>query len=413
MKFFKTADLIIIAVLLTIFGITSSGGASDKLENWEETYNYDGIVAYERSFPGEEIKEFKGVAEINAGIEVISAVLKDIPSMPLWAAKCKYTKIYKELENDGFIYYFETKSPWPISSRGIVMQSKTVFNPDTGITEILFKAIKDDENYPVSDDLVQMVDLKGKYIIEFISRNVTRMTYISKADPAGSLSISLAQNESKLYPVTNLEGLRKMVKLKKYIKLGRKSKIYDRVEAVVSSPEIIEKMSRHNINEFVLDPETVNMVLEDKSIVKKIISSKASRKSLKYCVLDSWKKMIVDERIRKVNQDKRLRKIIALDNLFQDKLLGNLILKDSELIGLMVNDSDLMIKILTDKNFLHKLLDSDSLAQTITGDMKLISKMASDKALAKTITQKLPECKTIRDFRGVIKQYVDANKTNS
>ncbi len=70
------------------------------------------------------------------------------------------------------------------------------------------------------------------------------------------------------------------------------------------------------------------------------------------------------------------------------------------------------INVLTDKKLLNRLLDSSNLADIITGDSKLITKMVRDKKFAKTIARKLPECKTKKDFRRVIKEYVDSYITN-
>ncbi len=223
MKIIKIVYLIILTILISIPAISSAGDTPGTKGNWKQISNEDGIQAFERAIPGQKIKEFKGVANIEAGIDVISEVLKDIPSYPLWMAKCKETRLLKKFNNDVIVYYHENKCSWPVGNRGIILKSKIIFNPSKGITEILFKAIKDDKKYPVKDGSVQGVDLGGKIISEFVSHEITKMTYISIADPGGNISASMANNESKQYLINNLEGLRKMVKLKKYHELARKS----------------------------------------------------------------------------------------------------------------------------------------------------------------------------------------------
>ncbi len=232
MKIIKIIGLIFLTLLCSIPAISSNKESSVTTEIWKQTTDIEGIKSFERSIPGKVNKEFKAVAVINARIEVIAEVLNDISSYHLWMAKCKEANLLKRINKDELIYYHEINSPWPIRNRGTIVQIKTNFDTSTGVTKILFEAIKDDEKYPVKEGIVQVVFLKGKYIIEFVSREITKVTYIAISDPSGYMSASLGNQESKHYPFLNLDGLRKMVKLKKYQELGRKSETYDLVESV-------------------------------------------------------------------------------------------------------------------------------------------------------------------------------------
>ncbi len=98
--FFKSVQMIILVILMTHTGTVAIGYTSDISNNWEEIYNHDGITGYERSILGEAIKEFKATAYINAGIEVISEVLKDIPSYPFWMAMCGEAKLLEKINKD-------------------------------------------------------------------------------------------------------------------------------------------------------------------------------------------------------------------------------------------------------------------------------------------------------------------------
>ena len=410
MKIWKILSLILITAIVSFQVQASTGDDANLTGGWKQIYDKKGILGFERSFPGTDIKEFKAVGFIEAKMEVIGEVLRDIPSFPMWMAKCKEAKILKEIDRNTKIFYNEVKTPWPIPNRGVIITNETKYDLETGRAVITFKAIKDDENFPVKKGRVQIVDLSGKYLMEFFGRDMTRVTYIHKADPAGNIPVSMANIESRLYPVINLKGLRKMVKMKKYQELGQKCEEHDLIESMLASDDTIEQITRRRVNEFVLEKEIINLVFEDKTIVQKIKKEKASFASIKNLIIDTCKTMLQDERIRAANRNKSLRDIMVVDKFFDDRVLARMISHDSRFVGLLLDDKDVMKKILTDRILLSRILDSKRLAKSITNNPELVSKMLYDKEFAESITKVLPDCKTIKDFRAVIKNYVDSNK---
>ena len=410
MKICKLLSLIILATLVS-FQVQASTDIKEHLTGgWKKIHTKDDILGFERSFPGTEVKEFKAVGFVKAKIEVISQVLRDVPAYPIWMPQCKEANLIKEINKNSIIFFNESKSPWPVKNRGIVIKSETDIDEKTGRTTISFKAIKDDEKYPVKKGLVQITDLSGKYIIEFFGRDLTRITYVSKAHPAGSVPVSMANSSSRLFPVLTIKGLRKMVKLKKYKKLAMKSEERDLIESMISSPEMVEKMSRNSLNEFIFDSETVDMIFEDKSIVEKIIKEKASFESIKNVMITTCKTMLTDDRIKRSNRDKDLSEIMAVNKLFEDEYLAEMFSKDAVLISLVLKDRDVMTKILTNRKLLAKILDSKKLAKTITNDPELVLKMLRDKEFKQSLSEKLPTCNSVYDFRSIITKYVESYK---
>ncbi len=404
MKICKMFSLIILATLVS-FQVQAS---TDLTGGWKKTQSKDAIQGYERSFPGTDVKEFKAVGLVEAKIEVISQVLRDVAAYPVWMPQCKEATLLKQIDKNSIIFYNESKSPWPVKNRAIIIKSETDIDEKTGRTTIAFKAIKDDDKYPIKKGVVQITDLNGKYVIEFFGRDLTRISYSSKAHPGGNVPVSMANSTSRLFPLKTIKGLREMVKLKKYKKLALKSEERELIESMISSPEMIEKMSRNSLNEFVFDSDTIDMIFEDKSIVEKIIQEKASFESIKNVMITTCKTMLTDSRIKKSNRDKELRDIMAVNKIFEDEYLATMFTKDPVLIDLIVKDKDMMTKILTDRKLLGKMLDSKKLAKTITSDPELVLKMLRDKNFKESLSKKLPTCNSFNDFRSIISNYVDS-----
>lgn len=410
MKYLNVFATIIFVTFFTFQAQVLAGKKENPPSGWKQIHNKEEIIGFERALPFTEVKEFKAVGFVKARIEVISAVLRDVSSYPAWMPECKEANLLKEIDRHSIIFYNETKSPWPVKNRGAIIKSETSIDEETGRTTIGFKAIKDDEKYPVKKDVVQLDDLSGKYIIEFFGRDLTRITYTTQAHPGGNVPVYMANSSSRFYPVRTIKGLRKMVKIKKYIRLGKESEERKLIEAMISSPEMVERMSRNSINEFIFDPETINLVFEDKTIVNRIIQEQASFESIKNVMLTTCKTMLTDERIRKINRDKELRQIMAVDKIFEDKDLTALISKDENLLGLVLQDRNVMQKILTDRKLLAKILDSKSLAETITSDPELVLKILRDKAFKESLTHQLPSCNSMKEFRTIISKYVKSYK---
>ena len=395
----------IMLVIISIMPVTSYGEAEST--DWLKIYDKNGISGYERSLPGTEIKAFKAVTFVEARVEVIIEVLKDIRAYPLWLSKCKETKIIKKTDMNTTLFFNEINTQWSIKNRGALIKSKSSFDPETGTVTVDFKAVQDENNYRMNKGIVQITELKGRFEIEAFGREMVKITYTSMADPGGKISAVMANTESSRHPVKSLKGFRKMVKRGKYIESGMKSKEHEIMEEIHSSAPKLKKLLRKRVNEFVRDQKIIDMVFEDTALVDKIIDEKVSFKSIKVLIIDTCIKMLKDERIITANRNKSLRNILFIDKFFADVELMRLIAKDTGFIRLILNDKPVLEKLLTDRILLAKLLDNKILAKSIANDQKLVIKMLHDKDFALLITKKLPAFKTRNDFSAVVQKYVD------
>lgn len=399
-------SIMIMMVIIFFLPVISSGEVETK--DWQKIFDKNGISGYERSLPETEIKEFKAVAFVEARVEVIIEVFKDISSYPLWLPKCKETKIIKKIDSYTTLFLNQINTQWPIKNRGALIKSKSSFDLETGFASINFKAVKDEKEYLLNRGLAPIAAFDGRFEIEVFGREMVKITYTSMADPGGKISAAMVNTTSRMHPVKSLKGLRKMVKLEKYIESGMKSEEHKIVEAILSSGPIFKKLLRKRVNEFVHDPEILDMVFEDTAFVDKIIDEKASFESIKTLTVETCIKMLKDERIRSATRNKSLRNILYIDKFFADVELMKLISHDSRFIRLVLNDKVALKKILTDRILLAKLLDNKILAKSIANDHKIVNQILHDEDFALLISKKLPNIKTRNDFSAVVQKYVDA-----
>ncbi len=200
-----------IAVVLTGFFV----GILHAEEPWTLAKDAEGIKVFTRSVPGSAANEFKGIAEIDAPIEVIVEVFKDIPSFTQWYGFCKEIKLLKHDTENHRVMYFVLKTMGPVKDRDLVMEAFDKFDKQAGKNTIAIKALKE-ELVPIQDKYVRMTDLNATYSMDRIDQDKTHVVYTVKADPAGYIPAFISNIIQKDQPFLTLKGLREMVKKEMY-----------------------------------------------------------------------------------------------------------------------------------------------------------------------------------------------------
>ena len=180
-------------------------------EPWKLAKDAEGIKVVTRSVPGSAADEFKGIAEIDAPIEVIVEVFKDIPSFTQWYGFCKEIKLLKHDSENHRVMYFVLKTMGPVKDRDIVMEAFDKFDKQSGKNTITINALKE-ELVPIQDKYVRMTDLNATYSMNRIDQDRTHVVYTVKADPAGYIPAFISNIIQKDQPFLTLKGLREMVK---------------------------------------------------------------------------------------------------------------------------------------------------------------------------------------------------------
>ena len=182
---------------------------------WEFAEEKDGVKVYTRPIPGVEFREFKGVAVIEAPIEVLGTVLRDIESFPQWFADCKHTRIIEKIDDNTFIFLFVQGAPWPVSDRDVVLKASTRVDWHGGRAVVDLVSM-DDPRQPPTKERVRLRSMTGHFVFEYQTRNRTKVSYSIKADPSGSLPAALANSTTRKYPLDTLKGMRRMATMAKY-----------------------------------------------------------------------------------------------------------------------------------------------------------------------------------------------------
>jgi ribosome-associated toxin RatA of RatAB toxin-antitoxin module len=152
---------------------------------WQEVINSDGIVVWERAVEGSSFNEFKGETIIPVNKTEVLKILWDIKAFPKWLPDVTKAEIIKEINDDTIIYHDTTTFPWPISDRDCIIRINKR-NISNRAIEVKLNDIKD-FNIPNSDGTVRVNDLRGRYSLESLGQENTKISYQLYYDPAGRI----------------------------------------------------------------------------------------------------------------------------------------------------------------------------------------------------------------------------------
>ncbi|MBN1471979.1 MAG: START domain-containing protein, partial [Syntrophaceae bacterium] len=249
--------LMVLCGMLLVFSVAV---ASAQDGQWEFIMSIDGIDTYRMTHPGTDVCTFKGVGFVDAKIEVVGAVIRDIPSYPQWVARFKKTTILKTIDWNTYVFHAVLRTPYPYKNRDFLIENQTRYNFDNGSALLSFWSAKQ-FHYPEQKGCLRLTELEGHYYFEYFGRDKTRVTYQYRSNPGGNIPVGIANEvEIKYYPSMTISGLRKMVKKRKYIEAGLKSPENKMVERMLNNKNDVVNILKHRIGEYIIDPVLLNML---------------------------------------------------------------------------------------------------------------------------------------------------------
>jgi len=254
----KSVVLICLIVLLPSF--------ANAQNDWKLVRDSDGIKSFVRTVEGSSIYDLKAITVVNAKMEVIGEVLRDIGDYPQWQSACKEAKVLEKTGPDDFILYVILNLP-VVSNRDVVVKSMAVRDLEKARTFINFNKI-DAPEVKGSGDLVRMKEFSGQYLLEYITRDKTGVVYRYSADPGKGIPSFMVNIFGKKVLHNTMIGLREMVARKKYIELAENSTDRSVIEGIKSDRAKVKKILRERLLEQAADKDAVDRMMQNEDLVK-------------------------------------------------------------------------------------------------------------------------------------------------
>jgi hypothetical protein len=262
--------------MLIILSPQMSAGAG----NWTMIKDNDGIKVYERPVAGTDLMEYMGVALIDAKIEVIGEVLRDVPSYPSWLSDCSFARVLKKYDRNTLVIHIELKPPI-IKGRDVVLKNKAVYDWDNGKALVTFTTT---EEALILDnkDRVKVTDMTGVFDMEYFGRDKTKFIYKLKVDPAGNIPKKLAYAVMKNYPYDTLKGLRRIAGNRKYQELSKGSYDEKQVEINMNNEASVRRILANRLSKFVKEKAALRAIIDaDRDGIRNIMAYGSSYEIIK------------------------------------------------------------------------------------------------------------------------------------
>lgn len=415
---------LIIRFFCVVCGVLLLGSIACAEGQWELIESKNGIDTYKMTHPGTNVCAFKGVGFVDAKIEIIGEVMRDIPAYPEWMAKFKKTAILKTIDRNTYVFNAVLKTPVPFQNRDIVIENQTKYNFNNGSVLLTFRSANS-FNYPRQEGLFRVTELEGHYYLEYFGRDKTRITYQYRSDPGGNIPVLLANEiEIKHYPAQTISGLRKMVQKKKYIDAGLTSPEHDLIEQMLDSKKDVASILKNRIGEYIIDPVLLNMMFEtttSKKIVDNVYATRSDFVRIRQGMVDLFnvvtekglngqQKQEIDN-IAAYLKDKDFDTFFSMKQFMGEKWLLDDITKDKKLVhGLFDMESTLakviFEKVTTSKTAVTSFIKNKRLAESILTNASIREKLWADKVLRTRLANELGTFENPKDFENLIAERV-------
>lgn len=174
--------------------------------DWKLTKDTDGIQLYTREVPGQVLKAFRGVMQIDAPLRQVAAMLADVPAMPEWFFMLEDARWLKGEHVDDSYVYLALKGIWPVSPRDVVVHVKVRQDPAT--LAIHVDANSEDGILPQQDGFVRLPSMRAFWRITPVGPKHTEIEIEGSADPGGRIPLAIANFAVTILPEQTLKKMR-------------------------------------------------------------------------------------------------------------------------------------------------------------------------------------------------------------
>lgn len=160
--------------------------------NWKLEKQKNGISVYTSPMAGSEYKAVKVECTLTGTYARLISLLTNVSHFEDWIFHNKTSKLLKQYTRYDFLYYSETKMPWPVLNRDAIihLQIKTDSLPKfmtvTGTGE--------PEALPSIPGLVRVPRYKASWKVTMPTAKTLHILYILELDPGGTLPSGIANS---------------------------------------------------------------------------------------------------------------------------------------------------------------------------------------------------------------------------
>jgi hypothetical protein len=218
---------IIVSTALLLFVVATTSFAQDKYQ-WKLEDTDDDCQIYTSPVAGMAYVAAKTTCTVNARIDVIGFILRDVENFKDWMDDCKDTKMLKVIDDEKDVFIFWLRQHIPLfTDRDVVLKTDVNITPQKSV----IKTVSTNEMpYDPDKGYVRMPSMTTEYTLEWVDKDHTKVTFMINPDLGRGLPKGITNSQIKKNPFKSIKGLKKMVKVQKYVDGAKTSKYAKLVE---------------------------------------------------------------------------------------------------------------------------------------------------------------------------------------
>lgn len=183
--------------------------------NWIAAKKSDRLTIYTATYPASNFEAFKAEALLNQPLANIAAAISNPDSCPRWVNDCLASKNLDISSFNERYGYALSHLPWPFSNRDIIVRINT--RSPKGKQQIHISMHTDDNRFSIEEtDAVRITQSRTLYILEAVSKQQTRVTWMQHTEPAGALPAWLVNQKIIELPEKSLPKLEQLAAQPRY-----------------------------------------------------------------------------------------------------------------------------------------------------------------------------------------------------
>jgi hypothetical protein len=171
-------------IFLFFFGFLLMTGNLEG-QDWKFIKEKDGIKIYTKKEPGNNLKSFKGVADIRTSMDKVRNLIGNVKNVEWWDKNVKEIKVLNYEKDKISQYYLVYDAPWPVADRDLCAEALISDDPVTGVRTVFAKPLLN--VIPDRQGCVRIVKYWQKWTLEPTNHGVVHAILEGYVDPGGSV----------------------------------------------------------------------------------------------------------------------------------------------------------------------------------------------------------------------------------
>lgn len=173
--------------------------------NWKLEKQKNGISVYLSDVTGSDFKAIKVECVLTGTYAKLIALITNVSQFNNWIYNTKTSTILKQITPLDFIYYSETRMPWPLSNRDVIIH--TQIKTDSLPRFLTISGKNETDFLPHIISRVRVPHYKANWKVTMPTANTIQISYFLEVDPGGSIPAWIANSFADKGPYGTFSNL--------------------------------------------------------------------------------------------------------------------------------------------------------------------------------------------------------------